>query len=50
MRTLLNIVWVVLAGLWLAIEYLFAGVLLCLTTPARPGEADDEGERESSAG
>lgn len=31
MRTALNIVWVVLAGIRLAIEYVIAGVVLCLT-------------------
>ena len=30
MRTLLNILWLVLSGLWLAIGYLFVGVLLCV--------------------
>jgi uncharacterized membrane protein YccF (DUF307 family) len=28
-RTVLNILWLVLSGLWLAIGYLFVGVLLC---------------------
>jgi uncharacterized membrane protein YccF (DUF307 family) len=31
MRTILNIIWVVLAGIWLAIEYVIAGVILCIT-------------------
>ena len=31
MRTVLNIIWLVLAGLWLAIAYVVAGVILCLT-------------------
>ena len=31
MRTLLNVLWLVLAGIWLAIEYVIAGVLMCLT-------------------
>jgi uncharacterized membrane protein YccF (DUF307 family) len=31
MRTILNIIWVVLAGIWLAIEYVVAGVILCIT-------------------
>jgi uncharacterized membrane protein YccF (DUF307 family) len=31
MRTVLNLLWVVLAGIWLAIEYVIAGVLICLT-------------------
>jgi len=30
MRTLLNIIWVVLAGFWLFLEYVFAGILLCI--------------------
>ena len=30
-RTVLNIVWLVLAGFWLAIAYAIAGILLCLT-------------------
>ena len=31
MRTLLNLIWLVLAGIWLAIEYVLAGVILCIT-------------------
>jgi len=31
MKTALNIVWLVLAGLWLALSYLIAAVLLALT-------------------
>lgn len=30
MRTLLNIIWLVLAGFWLFLGYLLAGVLLCI--------------------
>ena len=30
MRTLLNIIWVVFAGLWLWLTYLLAGVIACL--------------------
>jgi len=30
MRTLLNLLWLVLCGLWLAIGYLVAGVVMCL--------------------
>ncbi|MFC4336147.1 YccF domain-containing protein [Salininema proteolyticum] len=30
MTTLLNIVWVVLAGIWLAIAYFFAGIVYCI--------------------
>lgn len=31
MRTLLNIIWLVLGGLWLFLGYLLAGLLLCVT-------------------
>ena len=31
MRTLGNILWVVLAGIWLAIGYAVSGVVLCIT-------------------
>ena len=31
MRTLLNVIWLVFAGVWLAILYVFAGVLISLT-------------------
>jgi uncharacterized membrane protein YccF (DUF307 family) len=30
MRTLLNLIWFVLSGLWLAIGYVLAGIVLCL--------------------
>lgn len=30
MRTLLNIIWLVLGGFWLALAYLVAGVLACI--------------------
>lgn len=30
MRTVLNIVWLVLSGLWLALGYVLVGVLLCI--------------------
>jgi uncharacterized membrane protein YccF (DUF307 family) len=30
MRTLGNILWLVLAGLWLAIAYVLAGIVMCL--------------------
>jgi len=30
MRTLLNVLWFVLSGLWLAIGYAIAGIVLCL--------------------
>ena len=30
MRTLLNVLWLVFSGLWLAIGYVLAGVVLCL--------------------
>lgn len=31
MRTLLNLIWLVLAGVWLALGYLFAGLLVSIT-------------------
>ena len=31
MRTVLNILWLVLAGLWLALAYVIAGLILCIT-------------------
>lgn len=31
MKTILNILWLVLAGVWLAIGYVFAGVILAIT-------------------
>jgi uncharacterized membrane protein YccF (DUF307 family) len=31
MRLVLNILWLVLAGIWMAIAYVIAGVLLCIT-------------------
>lgn len=37
MRTVLNVIWVVLGGFWLALSYVFAGVIACLfivTIPA----------------
>ena len=30
MRTVLNIIWLVLSGLWLAIGYVIAGVIMCI--------------------
>jgi uncharacterized membrane protein YccF (DUF307 family) len=30
MRTILNIIWVIFAGFWLWIGYIFAGILLCI--------------------
>ncbi len=30
MRTLLNLIWLVFGGLWLAIGYVFAGILACV--------------------
>jgi uncharacterized membrane protein YccF (DUF307 family) len=30
MRTLLNVLWFVLSGLWLAIGYVLAGIVLCI--------------------
>ena len=31
MRIVLNILWLVLAGIWMAIAYVIAGVILCIT-------------------
>ncbi|MFC0600590.1 YccF domain-containing protein [Streptomyces palmae] len=31
MRTILNVVWLLLCGLWMAIAYVVAGILLCVT-------------------
>src|SRR4051812_44456343 len=31
MRVLLNVIWLVLSGIWMAIAYLLAGVLMCIT-------------------
>lgn len=31
MRVLLNLIWLILAGIWLAISYLIAGAILCIT-------------------
>jgi uncharacterized membrane protein YccF (DUF307 family) len=31
MRLVLNVIWLVLAGLWLAIGYLLAGAIMCIT-------------------
>jgi uncharacterized membrane protein YccF (DUF307 family) len=30
MRTILNIIWVIFAGFWLWVGYVFAGILLCI--------------------
>ena len=30
MRTVLNVLWLVLSGLWLAIAYVFVGLVLCI--------------------
>jgi len=30
MRTLLNIIWLILSGFWLALGYAFAGVIMCI--------------------
>ena len=30
MRTLLNLIWLVLSGLWLAIGYAIAGMIMCI--------------------
>ncbi|MEW2250205.1 MULTISPECIES: YccF domain-containing protein [unclassified Streptomyces] len=31
MKTILNVIWLVLSGFWLFLAYLVAGVLLCIT-------------------
>ncbi len=31
MKTILNIIWLVLSGVWLFLGYILAGVLLCIT-------------------
>ncbi|GGR72775.1 hypothetical protein GCM10010252_09060 [Streptomyces aureoverticillatus] len=31
MKTVLNVIWLILCGLWMCLFYLFAGVLLCVT-------------------
>ena len=36
MRTVGNILWVVIAGIWLAMGYLLAGLLLCITIVGIP--------------
>jgi uncharacterized membrane protein YccF (DUF307 family) len=40
-RTLLNLIWLVLAGFWLAILYVFASVLVSLTIIGIPLAAGD---------
>lgn len=36
MRTLLNVVWLVFAGFWMALGYLLAGVVMCLLVVTIP--------------
>ena len=36
MKTILNIIWLLLSGLWLFLSYLLAGVLLCITVIGIP--------------
>ena len=31
MKTVLNVIWLILCGLWMCLFYLFAGVILCIT-------------------
>lgn len=31
MRTVLNVIWLVVSGLWLALGYFLAGLILCIT-------------------
>jgi len=35
-KTILNIIWLLLSGLWLFLSYLLAGVLLCITVIGIP--------------
>ena len=30
MRTILNLIWLVLSGFWLALAYAFAGLIMCV--------------------
>jgi uncharacterized membrane protein YccF (DUF307 family) len=30
-RTILNVIWLILAGLWMCLAYLLAGLVLCIT-------------------
>jgi len=39
MRTLLNVLWLVLAGIWLALGYVLAAVLMAITIIGIPFEA-----------
>ncbi|GFH36202.1 YccF domain-containing protein [Streptomyces pacificus] len=36
MKTVLNVIWLVLGGFWLFLGYLLAGILLCLTVIGIP--------------
>ena len=36
MKTILNVIWLVLCGLWLFLGYVLAGVLLCITVIGIP--------------
>lgn len=36
MRLILNVIWLVLAGFWLALGYVIAGVLMCITVIGIP--------------
>lgn len=36
MKTILNVIWLVLSGFWLFLGYLLAGVLLCITVIGIP--------------
>lgn len=31
MRLVLNIIWLIFAGIWMAIAYVIAGILMCIT-------------------
>jgi len=40
MRTILNVIWVVFAGLWLFIGYVIAGIVLCIPIITIPRSLD----------
>ncbi|MFF0308330.1 YccF domain-containing protein [Streptosporangium sp. NPDC004379] len=49
MRTLLNVIWLVFAGIWMAAGYVLAGIICCVlivtipfgTVPRRPASRGD---------
>ena len=36
LRTVLNIIWLVLAGFWMAIGYVIAGIICCMSKASIP--------------